>query len=67
LITSQSTPWERGRVEFMVDADNIEKGKADRYVRKLRARFPRLVEVGRRNNDPVPNVTTVVVMVRRDS
>jgi hypothetical protein len=51
----------------MVDADNIEKGKADRYVRKLRARFPRLVEVGRRNNDPVPNVTTVVVMVRRDS
>lgn len=49
--------------EFMVDGDAIEKGKADRYVRKLRERFPRLVETERYEDTPVPNVTTVRVVV----
>lgn len=48
---------------FMVDHDDIEIGKADRYMRKLRERFPRVREKSRSEHDPVKNVTTVTVML----
>lgn len=46
---------------FCVDHDRVEKGKADRYMRKLRERFPRVREVRREEDTPVHNVTTVHV------
>lgn len=57
----------RGRAEFCVDGDTREKGKADRYMRKIRERFPRLREAQRTENSPVKHVTTVVVEVIKDS
>lgn len=50
-----------GTAVFAVDHDRIEKGKADRYMRKLRECFPRIREVRREEDTPVYNVTTVYV------
>jgi len=46
-------------VKFAVDDDSNEPGKADRYVAKLKARFPSLVEVRRK---PFTQGTTIVVV-----
>jgi hypothetical protein len=52
-----------GKIAFMVDADTIERGKADRYVQKIRALCPPLREVSRREHHPVPNVVTVFMQM----
>lgn len=48
-------------VKFAVDDDTNEPGKADRYVGKLKARFPSIVEV--RRGPFTDGATLVVVMV----
>lgn len=48
-----------GHVVFMVDSDAIEKGKADRYVQKIQAKYPGIVEVCRCENYPVAGVVSV--------
>lgn len=53
-----------GEAVFMVDADEIDPGKADRYMRKLIEKFPRIYEVSRESG-PVHNVTTIKAAVRR--
>lgn len=55
-----------GRATFMVDGDRYDKGKANRYLSKLKANCPRIYEVERKVNDPVKNVTTVVIALRAD-
>lgn len=56
-----------GRATFMVDGDSYDKGKADRYVAKIKARCPRIYEVERKLDHPVKRVTTVVIAMRIDS
>jgi hypothetical protein len=55
-----------GHATFTVDHDDVEKGKADRYARKLRERFPRLREKSREEHAPVKNCTTVHVVLTDD-
>lgn len=50
-----------GSIAFITDD---EPGKADRYVAKLKAKFPQIIEVGRFNG-PAPQ--TVTVKVRKES
>lgn len=57
----------KGSAEFIVDGDKLEKGKADRYVRKLKAKCERIYEVERKKNTPVKNVTWVKVALRCDA
>ena len=44
-------------VGFITDAD---EGKADRYIRKLKEKFPR-IQVLARGNGPVPNAVWIKV------
>ncbi len=53
----------RGHAVFMVDSGPKYPDKADRYVRKVREKFPRVQEVGRSVDNPVPNVTTIELRV----
>lgn len=46
-----------GTIAFIVDS---EPGKADRYVRKLKEKFPGIHVLGRFDG-PVPNVVTVKI------
>lgn len=46
-------------VKFAIDDDANEPGKADRYIAKLRARFPSIVEVRR---GPFTDGATLVVV-----
>lgn len=55
-----------GHATFMVDHDDIERGKADRYIRKLRERFPRIREKSREEHKPVKNATTIDVVLTDD-
>lgn len=50
-------------IKFCVDDDTNEPGKADRYVKKLKERFPSIVEV--RRGPFTPGSTLVVVTVPR--
>lgn len=45
-------------IGVMVDGDKVDPGKADRYVSKVRAKFPNVREV-ERFAGPVKNVTTI--------
>lgn len=56
-----------GQTTFMVDGDSYDKGKADRYVSKLKAICPRIHEIERKIDHPVKRVTTVIVALRADA
>lgn len=59
-----NTAMRDGIVVFMVDSDYTSPGKADRYMRKLIERFPRLCEISREINVPVENATTIKVRLK---
>lgn len=55
-----------GVVQFTVDHDRVEQGKADHYVSKLRERFPTLREALRVQDCPINNMTTVSIVAPKD-
>lgn len=50
------------RVGFMVDVENGSHAKGDRYIQKLKKRFPAITVLSRQDG-PVPDVETIKVAV----
>jgi hypothetical protein len=51
-------------IAFVVDADADNYDKADRYIKKLLAKFPELAVTEKLVNAPINGVTTVKVKRR---